>query len=182
MRIFYFAKIWRIITWPLGCHSLNLCFSFIFYVATLSTHGHETPWTRKNIESQRFSRGHAITCPRFPVATKKLTVESEVMKKSSCPWTPIYNIGERCGHVKRGHLSPLILVLSFLLSHEFCHHLKPLSTKQLMGFVPVLSLPAVTKLLCLLSLGSQGFDGDEEAGFVSRLGDKTPAWRCSWAG
>ena len=179
MKICCFTKIWRIITWPLGCHSLNLCFSFIFYVATLSTHGHETPWTRKNIESQRFPRGHAITCPRFPVATKKLTAESQVIKNSYVATSLIYNKGKTWPR-ETWPVFPLIFV--FFLSRKFCHHPKPLSAKQLMGFVTFCHLHLVTKLSTSLSLGFQGFNRDEKVGFVTTCRDKTPSWRCSWAG
>ena len=177
MIICYLSKIAKIIFVSTRWHFLNLCFSFIFFVATLSTRVHKTTWTRKTFKPQGFPRVHAYTCPRFPVDTKKLTIKSGVAKNIFVSTPAIYNIKGKRGHVKRGPLPLFIFVFEFSLSHRFCHHLTPLSAKQLRGFSSVLSPPAVTKLCALLSLGCQGIAGDWKVGFVTTSYDKTPGGR-----
>ena len=59
-------------------------------MSTLSVRVHKTLWTRKTFEFQGVPRVHAYICPRFPVDTKKLAIESVVTKNIFVSTPAIY--------------------------------------------------------------------------------------------
>ena len=132
----------------------------------------------KTIEPQRFRR----FCHSF--VTKSIPLEAlspngfDVLSP-----TLIYKKGDKTKGAKPQPIKEAgVCPYPLTTPYRFCHHPKPLSAKQLMGFVPFCHLHLVTKLSTSLSFGSQGFAGNRGASFVTAGGDRTSPWRCSWAG